>query len=71
MFWVEGCNCLKPSWSDKYQINYSLIDSNNNEEMADAVNTGQLIYCSELIVAHQKAITELTSLIILGKVENN
>ena len=39
--------------------------------MADAVNTGQLIYCSELIVAHQKAITELTSLIILGKVENN
>ena len=48
-----------------------LLDSNDNEEVGDAVNTGQLIYCSELIVAHQKQITELTSLIILGKVENN
>ena len=41
--------------------------------MADPVNTGQLIYCSELIVhvAHQTKFTELKSLIILGKVENN
>ena len=39
--------------------------------MADAVNTGQLIHCSELIVAHQTKFTELKSLIILGKVENN
>ena len=39
--------------------------------MADAVNTGQLIYCSELIVAYQTKFTELKSLIIPGKVENN
>ena len=38
-----------------------LLDSNDNEEMADAVNTGQLIYCSELMVAHQTKFTELKS----------
>ena len=27
---------------------------NYDEEMAAPVNTGQLIYCSELILAHQK-----------------
>ena len=32
---------------------------------------GQLIYCSELILAHQKKFTEITSLILLGKAENN
>ena len=39
--------------------------------MAAPVNTGQLIYCSELMLAHQKKFTELISLIILGKVKNN
>ena len=34
--------------------------------MAAPVNTGQLIYCSELILAHQKTFTELTSLIMIG-----
>ena len=53
------------------QTDSILLDSNDNEEMADAVNTRQLIYCSELIVAHQKTFTELISLITLGKVENN
>ena len=53
------------------QTDSILLDSNDDEEMTAPVNTGQLIYCSELIVAHQKKITELTSLIILGKVENN
>ena len=51
------------------QTDSILLDSNDDEEMA--APDGQLIYCSELIVAHQKKITELTSLIILGKVENN
>ena len=53
------------------QTDSILLDSNDDEEMAAPVNTGQLIYCSELILAHQKTFTELTSLIILGKVENN
>ena len=53
------------------QTDSILLDSNDDEEMTAPVNTGQLIYCSELIVAHQEKITELTSLIILGKVENN
>ena len=53
------------------QTDSILLDSNDDEEMAAPVNTGQLIYCIELITAHQKTFTELTSLIILGKVENN
>ena len=53
------------------QTDSILLDSNDDKEMAAPVNKGQLIYCSELIVANQKKITELTSLIILGKVENN
>ena len=42
------------------------LDSNDDEEMAAPVNTGQLIYCSELILAHQKTFTELTSIIMIG-----
>ena len=53
------------------QTDSILLDSNDGEEMAAPVNTGQLIDCSELILAHQKTSTELTSLIILGEVENN
>ena len=53
------------------QTDSILLDSNDDEEMTAPVNTGQLIYCSELILAHQKTFTELTSLIILCKVENN
>ena len=41
------------------QTDSILLDSNDNEEMADAVDTGQLIYCSELIVAHQKKLLSL------------
>ena len=52
------------------QTDSILLDSNDDEEMAAPVNTGQLIYRSELFLAHQKTFTELTSLIILGKVEN-
>ena len=36
------------------QTDSILLDSNDDEEMAAPVNTGQLIYCSELILAHQK-----------------
>ena len=53
------------------QTDSILLDCNDNEEMADAVNTGQLVYCSELILAHQKKLLSLHPLIILGKVENN
>ena len=53
------------------QTDSILLDSNDDEEMVAPLNTGQLIYCIELITAHQKTFTELTSLIILGKVENN
>ena len=48
------------------QTDSILLDSNDDEEMAAPVNTGQLIYCSELILAHQKTFTELTSLIMIG-----
>ena len=47
------------------QTDSILLDSNDDEEMAAPVNTGQLIYCSELILAHQKTFTELTSLIMI------
>ena len=53
------------------QTDSILLDSNDDEEMVAPLNTGQLINCIELITAHQKTFTELTSLIILGKVENN
>ena len=43
------------------QTDNILLDSNDDEQMAAPVNTGQLIYCSELILAHQK-----TSLIMIG-----
>ena len=48
------------------QTDNILLDSNDGEQMAAPVNTGQLIYCSELILAHQKTFTELTSLIMMG-----
>ena len=39
------------------QTDSILLDSNDDEEMAASVNTGQLIYYSELLLAHQKAFT--------------
>ena len=43
-----------------------LLASYDDEEMAAPVNTGQRINCNELVLAHQKTFTELTSLIMLG-----
>ena len=49
------------------QTDSIFLDSNDDEEiMAAPVNTGQLIYCSELILAHKKTFTELTSPIMIG-----
>ena len=43
---------------------------NADDEEMDAPGT-TISYCTELILAHQKTFTEITSLIILGKAENN